>query len=718
MASRWTDVQSEEEAMNASSPFVPEAPGMESDEFEAGGDAAYTAETGLDSIAEWRSPFARESSVDDPTTHEESVEEYEWRDREDPAPDASEFESAWDAPVGEFEGEASAEQSEQVCHECGHALAAPAPAGEHPFAMEHEGSLDAEDAWEAHERYAAASTMQSHESHETYESLFGLEQEEESFEGEDAPTVATFTASLGAEWSRRRGGSPSAAAITDWLVKDHAETIAGARQRFGKRFGNGRFTEDAVTKAWMISRRDQMDFQLARGIAALGRFAPPKDAVTLVSSPIIDGSNVAPVAPIMVRFTEELRRRYGRQMTASNYRGHGGGSFNNRGHSLDLYIAGSDDRGFFPRNDAIAFLRAVHAAARAVGAEWRVIYNDFAVADAINRELGRQHVIFVGTVRRDQAKRVTGLNWHGPAPLIVHFHLDLAPGITSGGAISGAISGGISGALGGTSGTLGGAKRGGIDAALRGGTSGSISSAPKIAINESTVAAVLPYRELAREAAARYGIDAALILGVIAAESGGKRDLVAKSGYTGVMQAGKGEAHKNPAHSIDFGARKLRDFRKIMEGILAARNQKYDALPEAEQLRLLALAYNAGPVTVAKALQYAAEAGRPAAWLDAEHYRRALLFTGAYSLHQAAASCMPTLSDVERTARIREASVTWNKYRLGTKKVNWRQLPDPPAWSAIATQLPALVTCAIEFKHRNSPRYAAKIMAYRDRMRR
>lgn len=714
--------------MRASSPFVPEAPGMESGEFEGGGDTAYTSESGLDSIAEWRSPFARESRIDDTASNEESVEQYEWRDSEDPAPDASEFESAWDAPAGEFEGDPVAEQSEQFCHECGHALAASAAAGEHPFVMEHEGSLDAEDAWEAHERYAAATTI---ESNETYESLFGLEQEAEAFEGEDAPTVAAFTASLGAEWSRRRGGSPSAAAITDWLAKDHAETIAGARQRFGKRFGSGRFTEDAITKAWMISRRDQMDFQLARGIAALGNFAPPKDAVTLVSSPIIDGSNVAPVAPIMVRFTEELRRRYGRQMTASNYRGHGGGSFNNRGHSLDLYISGSDDRGFFPRNDAIAFLRAVHAAARAVGAEWRVIYNDFAVADAINREFGRQHVIFVGTVRRDQAKRVTGLNWHGPAPLIVHFHLDLAPGRGSGGAISSGISAGISaginGGIGGatsggtghtTSGTLGGAILGGIGAALRGGMSGAVSGAPKIVVNEATVAAVLPYRDLAQVAAARYGVDAALILGVIAAESGGKRDLVAKSGYTGVMQAGKGEAHKNPAHSIDLGTRKLRDFRKIMEGILAAQNQRYDALPEAEQLRLLALAYNAGPVTVAKALEYAAAAGHPAAWLDAEHYRRALLFTGAYSLHQAAASCMPTLGEADRAARIREASVTWNKYRLGTKKVNWRKLPDPPAWSAIAAQLPALVTCAIEFKHRNSPRYAAKIIAYRDRLRR
>ena len=38
---------------------------------------------------------------------------------------------------------------------------------------------------------------------------------------------------------------------------------------------------------------------------------------------------------------------------------------------------------------------AVDKAAAAVGARWRVIYNDFEVADAINREFGRRHVIFV-----------------------------------------------------------------------------------------------------------------------------------------------------------------------------------------------------------------------------------------------------------------------------------------------------------------------------------
>jgi len=245
-------------------------------------------------------------------------------------------------------------------------------------------------------------------------------------------------------------------------------------------------------------------------------------------------------------------------------------------------------------------------------------------------------------------------------------------------------------------------------------------SAPAIAsptVSGTVVAGVEQYRPFAQAAAAKYSVDPALILGVIATESGGNKDLVAKSGYTGLMQAGKGDAHKQPVTSIDAGTKKLRDFRIIMEGVLERRGRRYDKLPEAEQLRLLALAYNAGPVTVAKALQYAAEAGNPEHWLAPEYYKRALLFTGAYSLKQPSTSCLKSVSPSERPARMREGVLVWNQWRLGTKKTNWRKLDDPPPWPDVSKTLPPLVVCAIDFKHRNSPKYAAKILAYRDRFR-
>lgn len=244
-------------------------------------------------------------------------------------------------------------------------------------------------------------------------------------------------------------------------------------------------------------------------------------------------------------------------------------------------------------------------------------------------------------------------------------------------------------------------------------------SPAQVRLSPNVIAAIEQYRPLVEEAAAKYGVDSALIRGVIAAESGGNKDLVAKSGYTGLMQADKGESQKQAKTSIDAGTKKLRDFRRIMEGVLKERGRRYDQLPEAEQLRLLVLAYNAGPVTVAKALQYAAEAGNPERWLDAKHYKRALLFTGAYSFGQAAELCLKGLSKSEKASRNSEAKSVWNRWRLKTrakaKRTNWRNLSDPPPWPDIVDSLPSFLVCAIDFKHRNAPKYAAKILAYRDR---
>ena len=253
----------------------------------------------------------------------------------------------------------------------------------------------------------------------------------ESWETEDSgdvpSNIAAFATTLGAEWSKRRNGSPAPEAMTKWLLDDYRDTLEAARKRWGQRIGKGQFTLDALGRAWMVSRREQMGFQGgSRGIKPLGSLTPPTGSVSLVSTGLVEDSKTAPVAPLVVSFMKELRQRYKSYMRAANYRGHGGGKFHNRGFSLDLYVKGLDDRGFYPKDEAIRFLQKLHEAATAVNAQWRIIYNDFSVADVVNRALGREHVIFVGTTRKTGG-RITGLNWHGPAPLILHFHLDLAP---------------------------------------------------------------------------------------------------------------------------------------------------------------------------------------------------------------------------------------------------------------------------------------------------
>jgi peptidoglycan hydrolase-like protein with peptidoglycan-binding domain/LAS superfamily LD-carboxypeptidase LdcB len=233
--------------------------------------------------------------------------------------------------------------------------------------------------------------------------------------------LEAFVTRLGTEWSRRTGGKPSAEEKIGALRSDYHDTLKGAQLRYGTKY-----SDEVIRRAWMISREEEMRFRTEASGGSLGDFAPPARKVELVSHSTIGGSDKAPVAPITVRFVAELRRRYA-GVSAGTYRGHGGGSFNDRGYSLDLFLKGRDDRGFYRRDDALRLLRAVNDTARSMSMKWRIIYNDFAVADAINRETGKRNVIFVGTTRKDKNKRVAGLNWHGPDPLILHFHIDLAP---------------------------------------------------------------------------------------------------------------------------------------------------------------------------------------------------------------------------------------------------------------------------------------------------
>jgi hypothetical protein len=226
---------------------------------------------------------------------------------------------------------------------------------------------------------------------------------------------------LAQEWSSRSAGHIDPAEKRSALLSDHQLALEGARRRYGSKY-----PVSMIDRAWMISRQNEMLFKTEQpaGIKPLGTFAPPAQRVQLVSDPLVDGSNEAPVAPSTVRFARELAKRFA-SVSVSTYRGHGSQGFVDRGYSVDLFIPGRDDRGFYRQSDAIALMRAVDGAAKAIGAEWRIIYNDFAVARAINREFGRRHVIFVGQARADKKGRVA-LNWHGPAPLILHFHLDLA----------------------------------------------------------------------------------------------------------------------------------------------------------------------------------------------------------------------------------------------------------------------------------------------------
>jgi hypothetical protein len=425
-------------------PFVPESlDRAEADDAEAWelGESATEGEADLDEFEaegeSWSAPEfdAKEdeeaSSDRVPLPGEANADAAEWEDPGeaevedrfegfDPRAE-SEDGSQYEADRGELEEDRFTVEHEGVCRECAGRDA------EADFERAYEGDFE-------------TTTFEGDEEAESFrqddlamEAELGIGETPfvESWEAEgsgDVPSsIASFATTVGAEWSKRRNGSPTPEEMTKWLLADYHETLEGARRRWNKKIGTGRFTLDVLGRAWMVSRRENMGFAGgSRGVKPLGSLAPPTGAVSLVSTDLVDGSKTSPVAPLVVSFMKELRRRYKNFMRAANYPGHGGGKFNGRGFSLDLYIKGLDDRGFYPKDEAVQFLQKLHEAATAVGAQWRVIYNDFSVADVVNRALGREHVIFVGKTRKT-AGRVTGLNWHGPAPLILHFHLDLAP---------------------------------------------------------------------------------------------------------------------------------------------------------------------------------------------------------------------------------------------------------------------------------------------------
>jgi hypothetical protein len=188
-------------------------------------------------------------------------------------------------------------------------------------------------------------------------------------------------------------------------------------------------------RGWMVGRREQVDFDTISPAVAQRRLnfgkefkAPDVPEGLRVSIPddLRDSKKQeTKVAPQMVSF---LRRLQALEpgVRAGNYENHGSFGFVGKGFSVDLTLTGKDSeydgRGFYPHASAVRLLLNIDKASKLVDAEWAVQYNDFSVAEEVNRILGVRRVSFTGNI--DKSGR---LNWHGPAPLKIHFHLDYMP---------------------------------------------------------------------------------------------------------------------------------------------------------------------------------------------------------------------------------------------------------------------------------------------------
>ena len=189
---------------------------------------------------------------------------------------------------------------------------------------------------------------------------------------------------------------------------------------------------ERVARGWAVARREQVDFStIPQKAAGLGNFVPTYDPPPASRVDIPGTAGMAGVAPELGDFLTRLAADLKGDpkvpsFRAENRAGHGGGKvseprhFAGKGFSVDIYItAPTDQRGFWQPGAAVAFLLQLDATARAFGARWRVLYDDFRVAQAVNEATGVRNVEYMATSGGGK------LNWHGPDPLILHFHLDL-----------------------------------------------------------------------------------------------------------------------------------------------------------------------------------------------------------------------------------------------------------------------------------------------------
>lgn len=190
---------------------------------------------------------------------------------------------------------------------------------------------------------------------------------------------------------------------------------------------------------WMVGRREQLDFEtvVQHTTAPASGFAAPRDTPEgelMAIPPELGGTSTMPgVAPEVIGFLRELQTLHS-DFNVGNYAGHGSWKFtapnvggkgsHSMGFSIDITLpkAKTDARGFWEPSEAVDFLMKLDQAAGKAKAEWRVLYNDFTVAEEVNRRIGIRRVEFTGNI--DKAGK---LNWHGPAPHKLHFHLDIAP---------------------------------------------------------------------------------------------------------------------------------------------------------------------------------------------------------------------------------------------------------------------------------------------------
>jgi Transglycosylase SLT domain len=241
--------------------------------------------------------------------------------------------------------------------------------------------------------------------------------------------------------------------------------------------------------------------------------------------------------------------------------------------------------------------------------------------------------------------------------------------------------------------------------------------------------------------AARYNVDANIIRGIIAAESGGnpRSGEANPTGKKGLMQAGEDPNQLDPETSIRSGIEEFIRKRNTVARILRAFGIEPNTLDQETMLWYVMTAYNAGEGTLKKALEYAQAAGDKRAWEQPEHFQRALLFLGTYSVRAPLKWCLEKLSpnvaahavgnltgidpsrlirDYYRTpqgwdiTKIKKAFGKVIQGKLYREKEKLRR-DDSLTLEKARQKASPLLMCSVEFKHTHRRPYIDKILRYK-----
>jgi uncharacterized protein YcbK (DUF882 family) len=197
-------------------------------------------------------------------------------------------------------------------------------------------------------------------------------------------------------------------------------------------------------------------------------------------------------------------------------------------------------------------------------------------------------------------------------------------------------------------------------------------------------------------------IDPNIIRAIIAAESGGDPNKKSSANYKGLMQAARDDSQYNPEVSIETGTQKIKNFKeRYLTPRLSAFGIDASKIENVVFLKLLLASYNAGHITVLKALQYANEESNWSKWLEPEYYKRALLFSGGYAQYKPC-SIRTSINEIEKAVE------EYKKIR--NTPIEKRQ--DPAHWSESMNIINPTMRCWIETKYKNTPSYLDKFLRY------